>query len=211
MSKRGVIAIAGPHRHAGVHLEQLVVAVAPVVGELDLREALVARALEQAQPELAHARLRRRAEDGARAEVERPLAHLHARHGRERRAVCGRCRRTATRSASRESGTSSWTTVSKPRSLRALPLRDELVAVVRDQHLLAERAGEVLALDRLEQERRRAGRRRDPAPPASRSSPPRPCAAPRRRRARPPAAASPCAAAGGRRRGRRAAAARTAR
>src|SRR5437763_1068438 len=117
-----------------------------------MAEAAVARALEQLQPELADARLRGRAEDGAGAEADRALADLHARGGRERTAAAadvGEQRPDLILGVGHELLDDRV----EAALAGALPRGGELVERLRDHHLLAERAGEVLALDRLEQER----------------------------------------------------------
>src|SRR5262245_41469346 len=74
----------GPDRKTRVDLEHAELAVARVLGELDVRDARVVGGLEQSQAELEHPRLVVDLEDGARAEPQRPLAHLPTDQRQER-------------------------------------------------------------------------------------------------------------------------------
>ena len=150
----------GPDRRARVHLDQLQPVVAGVADELDVSEPGVAGCAQEALPDLVHLGIVGGSEDGARAEAQRPLAHLAPDDAGPRLAVAA------------DVGEERPDLLVRVRDellhdrlealvLRLLPGRDGLVEVGCDERLLAEGERELLALDGLQQERRAQARGAD--------------------------------------------------
>ena len=136
-----------------VHLDHLQLPVAWIADELDVREAEVVDRPEDLQAEVVHLLVVAGGEDGARAEAERALAHLAADDARERPALAAHVGEERVDLLVRV-GDELLDDGLEAAILGPLPGGDRFLDGRGRDCFLSERGGELLAFERLHEERR---------------------------------------------------------